>query len=92
VQAALLAEMDAPPPGPPADAVVLPEGVELDSSLLQAIHDAVPPDATYGFNSDESGRTWVHVFSPGPAPGDNTLTLEVLNQALASLARSPLNL
>ncbi len=91
VQAALMAAKDAPPPGPPADAVVLPQGVELDSPLLEAIHEALPPGTTYGFNSDASGRTWVHAFGPGPEAGtDDTLSREVLNRALAALGRPPL--
>jgi hypothetical protein len=89
LEAALLAAQDSPP-GPPADAVFLPEGHPLDSALLTAVGDALPADTTFGFNFDDSGRGWLHVFGPG-AGGDPALARRVLNTALARLDRPPLD-
>jgi hypothetical protein len=87
IEAAVLAAKNAPP-SPPADAVYLPEGMGIDHSLNRAIFESLPAETTYGLNTDESGRTWVDVFGPGK--GD-THTREVLNRALATLGRPPLN-
>jgi hypothetical protein len=89
LEAALLAAQESPP-GPPADAVFLPEGRPLDSVLLKAVGDALPADTTFGFNFDDRGRTWLHVFGPD-AGNDPALTRRVLNTALARLDRAPLD-
>ena len=75
------------PVGPHEDAVFLPEGQQLDSPLSVAISDALPEDATWGFNGRaETGETWIHVFGPGGSLG-REVTREVLNTALVSLGR-----
>jgi hypothetical protein len=61
----------------------------LDSPLLKAISDALPDGATFGFNSAD-GRTWIHVFGPGGSLG-REVSREVLNTALVSLGRAPLD-
>ncbi|HSZ40299.1 MAG TPA: hypothetical protein VK817_10100 [Trebonia sp.] len=60
------------------ETVYLPHG-DLDGEVLDAIHQAVPDGATYGFNHD-SRRAWVTVTKPGD-------TREVLSAAFASLGR-----
>jgi hypothetical protein len=73
------------PVRPHEDAAFLPEDQQLDSQLRAAISDAVPEDATFGFNSKD-GRTWIHVFGPGGSLGPE-VSREVLNTALLSLGR-----
>lgn len=72
--------------GPGAHAVFLPDGQALDEPLVRALIDALPEDTTFGFNSDASGRTWIHVIGPGDNT-DREVTRQVLNAALASLHR-----
>lgn len=90
VEAAVLEAKNAPAAGPPDDAVFLPVGQGLDGPLSRAIVDALPEGATFGFNLEADGRTWLHVFEPGgsPRPG---VTRAVLNAALASLGRPALD-
>jgi Clp amino terminal domain, pathogenicity island component len=86
LDAAIVAARNAPV-GPHEDAVLLPEGQQLDSPLLSAISDAVPEGATFGFNGRaETGETWIDVFGPGGSLG-REVSREVLNTALASLGR-----
>ena len=77
------------PVRPHQDAAFLPEGQELDSPLLEAISNAVPADATFGFNSKD-GRTWIHVWGPDGSLGREA-SREVLNTALISLGRPGLD-
>jgi hypothetical protein len=89
LEAAVLAAKDAPV-DPGENAVVLPEGQELDGPLRAAISDALPEGTTFGFNSDEAGtRAWITVFGPDGSRGP-AVTREVLNTALASLGRPTL--
>ena len=89
LEAAVLAAKDAPV-GPGENAVVLPEGQELDGPLRAAISDALPEGTTFGFNSDEAGtHAWITVFGPDGSRG-RAVTREVLNTALASLGRPTL--
>jgi hypothetical protein len=88
LDAAVLAAKNAPV-RPAADAVFLPEGQELDAALRQAIVRALPDDMTFGFNRDQAGRTWIHVFGADDRR-DPALSREVLNTALASLNRPTL--
>ncbi len=75
------------PVGPHEDAVLLPEGQQLDGPLLAAISDAVPEGATFGFNGRaETGETWIHVFGPSGRLG-REVSREVLSTALARLGR-----
>ncbi len=90
IEAAVLEALNAPAAGPPEDAVFLPEGQELDSPLRRALADALPDGTTFGFSSSEDERTWLHVIGPGGSLGP-TVTREVLNTALASLGRPPLD-
>jgi hypothetical protein len=90
LEAAVLQAKNAPAGGPPADAVLLPEGQEMDRELRTAIVGALPEGATFGFNSSTDRRTWVHVFGP-VATANPELTREVVNTALASLNRSTLD-
>jgi Clp amino terminal domain, pathogenicity island component len=90
LEAAVLQAKNAPPGGPPADAVFLPEGQEMDRALRIAIVGALPEGTTFGLNGGTDGRTWVHVFGPVPT-GSPELTREVLNTALASLNRPTLD-
>jgi Clp amino terminal domain, pathogenicity island component len=89
VEAAVLQAKNAPAGGPPEDAVLLPDGQEMDGPLRRAIVDALPEDTTFGFNSDAGERTWMHVIGPGGSR-DPAVTREVLNNALASLGRPTL--
>ena len=73
------------PVGPHEHAAFLPEGQQLDSLLLEAISDALPEGATFGFNA-VGGRTWIHVFGPGGSLG-RELSNEVLDTALVGLGR-----
>jgi hypothetical protein len=86
LEAAVLEAKNAPAGGPPADALFLPEGQEMDRALRRAIATALPEGTTFGFNAGAGERTWVHVFGPGPAVSPE-LTREVVNAALASLDR-----
>jgi Clp amino terminal domain, pathogenicity island component len=88
LEAAVLEAKNAPP-GPHEGAVFLPEGQEMDSPLRRAIVDALPDGTTFGFNSGGDERTWMHVI--GPHGSNPELTREVLNAALASLNRPPLD-
>jgi hypothetical protein len=90
LEAAVLAAKNAQAGGPPEDAVFLAEGQQMDGSLRRAIADALPEGTTFGFNSDEDERTWMHVIGPGDS-SDPVVTREVLNTALASLNRSTLD-
>jgi hypothetical protein len=87
LDAAVVAAASAPV-GPAEGAAILPEGQELDSPLLSAIHDALPEGSNFGFNS-AGGRSWIHVFGPGGSLG-REVSREVLNTALASLGRPAL--
>jgi Clp amino terminal domain, pathogenicity island component len=88
LDAAIVEAMHAPV-GPGENAVFLPEGQQLDGPLSKAIMDALPEDATFGFNGAD-GRTWIHVFGPGGSLG-REVSREVLNTALASLGRPRLD-
>jgi Clp amino terminal domain, pathogenicity island component len=90
LEAAVLAAKNAPAGGPPEDAVFLPEGQQMDGPLRRAIADALAEGTTFGFNSDEDERTWMHVIGPGDS-SDPVVTREVLNTALASLNRRTLD-
>jgi hypothetical protein len=90
LDAAVVDAMNAPV-GPHEDAVLLPEGQQLDSPLSSAIIDALPEGATFGFNGQvETGETWIHVFGPDGSLG-REVTRDVLNTALASLDRPGLS-
>jgi hypothetical protein len=84
--AAVLEAKNTAASGPPADAVFLPDGQELDDRLRRAIADALPDNTTYGFNSDDDHRTWITVITAEDV-ADPALTREVLNTALATLNR-----
>lgn len=85
---AAVVEAASAPVRPHEDAAFLPEGQQLDSPLLEAISDAVPEGATFGFNSKD-GRTWIHVCGPDGSLGRD-VSREVLNTALVGLGRSRL--
>jgi hypothetical protein len=87
LEAAVLAAKDAPPSGPPAGAVFLPEGQDLDTPLRRALADALPDSTTFALGSEDE-RVWVFVLSAGDR-SDPALTREVLNAALTSLNRAP---
>jgi len=88
VEAAVLEAKNAPPGGPPGDAVFLPAGEEMDGPLRRAIIAALPDGATFGFNHGGDERTWMHVIGPDGSLGAEA-TREVLTTALASLGRRP---
>ena len=90
LEAAVLEAKNAPPAGPPEGAVFLPAGLVMDSTLTRAIADALPDNTTFGFNNDGDERTWMHVIGPGGSAGPG-VTREVLNTALASQGRPPLD-
>jgi hypothetical protein len=90
LEAAVLEARNAPAPGPPEDALFLPEGQEMDGPLRRAIADALPEDTTYCFNSTEGERTWIQVIGSDGSCGI-AVTREVLNKALASLNRPTLD-
>ena len=90
LEAAVLEAKNAPPGGPPDDAVFLPEGQEMDGPLRRAIADALPDGTTFGFNCGADERTWMHLIGPGDS-SDPGLAREVLNTALASLNRPTLD-
>jgi hypothetical protein len=73
------------PVRPHPDAALLPEDQQLDSPLLNAIDDALPEGATFGFNSAD-GRSWIHVYRADSSLGGE-VSREVLNNALVSLGR-----
>jgi hypothetical protein len=91
LESAVLAAKNAPrPPQPPADAVILPDGFELDRPLRRALGDIVSPEEiTWGRGTLDDGRPWIHVFGPDEAT-DDALTRQVLNRALATVGRPPL--
>lgn len=67
------------------DELLLPEGLELDSALINAIAESRPAGAAFGFNwRMDDGRPWIMVGQPGN-PRD------ALNAALARLGRPPLS-
>jgi hypothetical protein len=79
------------PVRPAEGAVFLPADQQLDSPLLEAISEAVPEGATFGFNSlEETGEAWIHVFGPDGSLG-REVNRQVLNTALASLGRPGLD-
>ena len=78
--------MNAPPGGPPENAVFLEEGQQLDAPLRRAVADALPEGTTFGFISDEDENTWMCVIGPEGSLRPE-VTREVLNTALASLGR-----
>ena len=90
VEAAVLEAMNAPAGAVPADAVFLPEGQKMEGPLPRAIRGALPEGTTFGFNYDADGRTWMHVIGPDGSLGPD-VAREVLNTALASLGRPPLD-
>jgi Clp amino terminal domain, pathogenicity island component len=90
LEAAVLEARNAPAPGPPEDALFLPEGQEMDGPLRRAIADALPEDTTYCFNSTEGEHIWIQVIGPGGSCGI-AVTREVLKKALASLNRPALD-
>jgi hypothetical protein len=90
LEAAVLEALNAPAAQAPEDAVILPEGQELDSPLRRAIADALPDGTTLGFNISEDERTWLSVIGSGGSCGPG-VTREVLNTALASLGRPALD-
>jgi hypothetical protein len=90
LEAAVLEALNAPAAGPPEDAVLLPAGQGMDSSLSRAIADALPDGTTFGFNNGEDERTWIDVIGPNGSLGPE-VTREVLDTALASLGRPPLD-
>lgn len=90
LEAAVLEARNAPASGPPEDAVFLPDGLVMDSSLTRAIADALPEGTTFGFNNDADERTWMHVFGRDGSAGPG-VTRQVLNTALASLGRPVLD-
>jgi hypothetical protein len=87
LEAAVLAARNAPPSGPPAGAVFLPEGQDLDGPLQRALADALPDSTTFALGSEDD-RAWVCVLGAGDV-SDPALTREVLNAALTSLNRPP---
>jgi hypothetical protein len=90
LEAAVLEALNAPAAGPPEDAVLLPAGQGMDSSLSRAIADALPDGTTFGFNNGEDERTWIDVIGPNGSLGPE-VTREVLDTALASLGRPALD-
>jgi Clp amino terminal domain, pathogenicity island component len=86
LEAAVLEALNAPPSGPPEDAVFLPDGQEMDGPLRRAVANALPEETTFAYNSAPDERTWIRVFGPGDA-SNPALTREVLNTALSSLNR-----
>ena len=66
------------------DELLLPEGLELDSALINALGSCTPEGATFGFNwRVDDNRPWIMMTRPGN-PRD------ALNAALVSLGRPPL--
>ena len=87
LESAVLAARDAPPSGPPAGAVFLPEGQDLDAPLRRALAGALPDGTTFAVGSEDE-RVWVCVLDAA-GPSDPALTRQVLNAALTSLNRPP---
>ena len=90
LEAAVLEAKNGPASGPPEDAVFLPDGLVMDSSLTRAIADALPEGTTFGFNNNADERTWMLVFGRDGSAGPG-VTRDVLNTALASLGRPALD-
>jgi hypothetical protein len=66
------------------DELLPPEGLELDSALINALGSSTPEGATFGFNwRADDDRPWIMVTRPGN-PRD------ALSAALVSLGRPPL--
>jgi ATP-dependent Clp protease ATP-binding subunit ClpA len=66
------------------DELLLPEGLELDQTLIGALARSIPESAAFGFNwRKDDGRPWIHVSRPGDPRA-------ALNAALVSLGRPPL--
>lgn len=86
LETAVLEALNAPPSGPPENAVFLPEGQELDAPLRRALADALPEETTFIFSSDPEEGIWLCVIGPGDT-SNAALTRDVLNTALASLNR-----
>jgi hypothetical protein len=82
LDAAVLEAKNAPPAGPPSDAVFLPEGQEMDGPLRDG--------TTFAFSSGGDEPTWMHVIGPGDTR-DPAVTRRVLDMALASLNRPMLD-
>ena len=89
LEAIVLAAKNAPPPGPPEDAVFLPDDQQLDGSLRRAIADTLPDNTTFRFSDDEE-RTWIQVIDSNGSCGTVT-TRQILNDALISLGRPVLS-
>jgi hypothetical protein len=88
LEAAVLAARDAPPSGPPAGAVFLPDGQDVDAPLRRALADALPDGTTFWLGSEDEGA-WICVVGPGDS-SDHAVTREVVNAALTSLNRPAL--
>ncbi|HEY1346972.1 MAG TPA: hypothetical protein VGF54_18450 [Streptosporangiaceae bacterium] len=58
----------------------------MGGAFDRALSPNPPEGTTFGFSSDEEGRTWMHVIGPGDGR-DPGLTRQVLNTALAGLGR-----
>lgn len=86
LETAVLEAKNAPPAGPPGDAVFLPEGQEMDGPLRRAIAEALPDGTTFAFNGGGHKPTWMHVIGAAYTD-DPALSRQVLNVALASLNR-----
>jgi len=82
LEAAVL-EVKNEPPRAAESAVFLPQGQVLDGPLEAALRESLPAGATYGVNTRD-GRMWITVIGPGD-------TREVVNAALSSLGRPPLD-
>jgi len=87
LESAVLAARDAPPSGPPAGMVFLPEGQDLDAPLRRALAGALPDGTTFAVGSEDE-RVWVCVLD-AVGPSDPALTRQVLNAGLTSLNRRP---
>jgi hypothetical protein len=71
LEAAVLTAKNAAPSRPPAGAVFLPGGQELDAPLQRALAGALPYSTTFALGSEDE-RPWVCVLGPGlnrPAAG-----------------------
>jgi ClpA/ClpB-like protein len=90
IETAVLGAKAAPAGQAPEGAVILPEGLAMDSPLTRAIADALTDGTTFSFNCGEDERTWMLVIGPGGGLGP-TVTREVLTTALASLGRPALD-
>ena len=63
VAAAVMEAMNAPPSGPPDDAVFLPEGQEMDGPLRRAVVNALPDRTTFAFSGGGDERLWMQVMA-----------------------------